>query len=115
MQVIRLSRPGKPRNIFQKLLEIILATRLELKFSKEEILKMYAAHAPFGGNVVGIEAAAWRYFGCRLQDLSWGESALLAVLPNTPATVFPGRRENCFGIKGTGSWKNYTETEKWIR
>ncbi|MGB9747356.1 MAG: penicillin-binding protein 1C [Bacteroidales bacterium] len=93
MQVIRLSRPGKPRNIFQKLLEIILATRLELKFSKEEILKMYAAHAPFGGNVVGIEAAAWRYFGCRLQDLSWGESALLAILPNTPATVFPGRRE----------------------
>jgi len=93
MQVIRLSRPGKPRNIFQKAIEIILATRLELKYSKEEILRMYAAHAPFGGNVVGIEAAAWRYFGCRLQDLSWGESALLAVLPNTPAKAFPGRRE----------------------
>lgn len=93
MQVIRLSRPGKPRNIFRKVIEIILATRLELKHSKEEILRIYAAHAPLGGNVVGIEAAAWRYFGCRLQDLSWGESAFLAVLPNNPAMIFPGRKE----------------------
>ena len=54
MQVIRLSRKGKPRTVFQKGIEMILATRLELRSSKEEILSLYASHAPFGGNVVGL-------------------------------------------------------------
>lgn len=90
MQVIRMSR-GKDRTIGQKLAEAILATRLELCHSKEEILAMYAAHAPFGGNVVGLEAASWRYFGHPPQELSWGEAATLAVLPNAPAEIHPGR------------------------
>ena len=63
MQVIRLSRKGKPRTVFEKLIEIILATRLEIKYSKSSILALYAANAPFGGNVVGLDAASWRYFG----------------------------------------------------
>ncbi len=91
MQVIRLSRKNKSRNIIEKLIEVVLATRLELRYSKQEILKLYASHAPFGGNVVGIEAACWRYFGRSLHDLSWGEAALLAVLPNAPALLHPGR------------------------
>jgi penicillin-binding protein 1C len=91
MQVIRLSRKGKPRTIFQKLIEIVLATRLELRYSKEEILGLYASHAPFGGNVVGLEAACWRYFGRDPQELSWGEAALLAVLPNAPSLIHPGK------------------------
>ena len=62
-QVIRLSRKGKGRTYFEKVIEIILATRLELGYSKDEILELYAAHAPFGGNVVGLEMASWRYFG----------------------------------------------------
>ncbi len=91
MQVIRLSRPDAPRNIPEKLLEAVLATRLELRHSKNKILLLYASNAPFGGNVVGIEAAAWRYFGRRAEDLSWAESAMLAVLPNSPALIHPGR------------------------
>src|SRR5687768_10050725 len=91
MQVIRLSRKGKSRTIFQKLIEIVLATRLELRYSKEEILGLYASHAPFGGNVVGLEAACWRYFGRDPQELSWGEAALLAVLPNAPSLIHPGK------------------------
>jgi penicillin-binding protein 1C len=91
MQVIRLSRKGKPRTIFQKLTELVLATRLELRYSKQEILALYAAHAPFGGNVVGLDAACWRYFGRSPQQLSWGEAALLAVLPNAPSLIHPGR------------------------
>ena len=55
MQVIRLSRKGKPRNIYQKLVEIILAIRLELTNSKKHILSLYASNAPFGGNVVGLK------------------------------------------------------------
>ena len=91
MQVIRISRKGKSRSIFQKMIEIIQATRLEIKFSKENILSLYASHAPFGGNVVGIDAASWRYFGKKPQLLSWAEAATLAVLPNSPALIHPGR------------------------
>ncbi|RAV99396.1 penicillin-binding protein 1C [Pseudochryseolinea flava] len=94
MQVIRLSRKGKSRNIFEKAIEMVLATRLELRCSKEEILRLYAAHAPFGGNVVGVDAACWRYFGRSAKDLSWGEAALLAVLPNSPSLIHPGKNRD---------------------
>lgn len=94
MQVIRLSRKGKSRNIKEKVVELILATRLELRYTKDEILSLYAANAPFGGNVVGIEAAAWRYYGRSGQDLSWGEAATLAVLPNSPSIIHPGRNRD---------------------
>lgn len=94
MQVIRLSRQGKQRTIFEKFYEIILAFRLELSYSKQEILNMYVSHAPFGGNVVGLEAASWRYFNRPAYMLSWGEAAALAVLPNAPALVFPGKNEH---------------------
>lgn len=91
MQLIRLSRNGQPRTVWEKVKEIILATRLELAYSKAEILALYAAHAPFGGNTVGLEAAAWRYYGRQPEQLSWGETATLAVLPNSPALVYPGK------------------------
>lgn len=91
MQVIRLSRKGKSRTVFEKIIEIFLATRLELTYSKEEILKLYATYAPFGGNVVGLETAAWRYFGRAPQLLTWSEHATLAVLPNAPSLIHFGR------------------------
>lgn len=98
MQVIRMSR-GRKRDIFQKAIEAIMATRLELRCSKDEILAMYAAHAPFGGNVVGIEAASWRYFGRSPEDLSWSEAATLAVLPNSPALIHPGKNRDALKRK----------------
>lgn len=91
MQTIRLMRKGKPRTILEKLYEIWLALRLECRYSKNEILALYASHAPFGGNVVGLDAAAWRYYGRSADNLSWAETAALAVLPNAPALIFPGR------------------------
>jgi penicillin-binding protein 1C len=93
MQVIRLSGERKPRTILLKIIEMVQTLRLELAYSKGEILALYAAHAPFGGNVVGLEAASWRYFGCPASQLSWGESAGLAVLPNSPTQIFPGKNE----------------------
>ncbi|MFZ0597565.1 MAG: penicillin-binding protein 1C, partial [Flavobacterium sp.] len=92
-QVIRLSRKGKGRTYFEKFIEIILSTRLELGYSKNEILELYAAHAPFGGNVVGLEMAAWRYFGVQSNQLSWAENATLAVLPNAPSLIYPGKNQ----------------------
>ncbi len=91
MQVIRLARGNPPRTLWEKVVEMFMATRLELTHSKREILSLYAAYAPFGGNVVGLEAACWRYFGKAPEALSWAEAATLAVLPNSPALIHPGR------------------------
>jgi len=91
-QVIRLSR-NKERSYIEKFIELVLATRLEFRQSKEDILKLYASHAPYGGNVVGLDAAAWRYFGLQPHQLSWAESATLAVLPNAPSLIYPGKNQ----------------------
>jgi penicillin-binding protein 1C len=99
MQVIRLAGKQPPRTWFQKIKEALLAVRAELRFSKREILALYAAHAPFGGNVVGLEAACWRYFQRPADELSWGEAALLAVLPNHPALIHPGRNRAALTAK----------------
>lgn len=90
MQVIRLAYQKK-RTFWQKLKEIFLATCLEFTYSKKEILALYAANAPFGSNIIGIEAASWRYYGRPPQQLSWGEMATLAVLPNSPSLIRPGK------------------------
>ncbi|WP_316788445.1 penicillin-binding protein 1C [Pedobacter frigoris] len=90
MQVVRLYR-RESRTMLQKLIEVLLAFRLEFSNSKQDILKLYAANAPFGSNVVGLDAAAWRYFGRSAKSLSWGEMATLAVLPNSPSLVHPGK------------------------
>lgn len=86
-QVIRLYRQNKRRTYSEKLVEIILASRLEFRYSKAKILALYASHAPFGGNSVGLDAASWRYFGREPHELSWAESATLAVLPNAPGLI----------------------------
>ena len=86
-QVIRLSRKNKRRTYFEKLKELILATRLEFRYSKDKIVSLYASHAPFGGNIVGLDAASWRYFAQEPENLSWAENATLAVLPNAPGLI----------------------------
>ncbi len=91
MQLIRISRKGKGRTVYQKIVEIIKSFRLELGYSKKEILALYASHAPFGGNVVGLEAASWRFFGRSASELSWAEASTLAVLPNAPSLIYPGK------------------------
>ncbi|MGY5353970.1 penicillin-binding protein 1C [Wenyingzhuangia sp. IMCC45467] len=91
-QVIRLSR-NQRRTYTEKLIELIWATRLEFSKSKEEILNLYVHHAPYGGNVVGLEMASWKYFGTSPNKLSWAESATLAVLPNAPSLIFPGKNK----------------------
>jgi penicillin-binding protein 1C len=93
MQVIRLATKHN-RNIWNKLKEIFMAMRLELSYSKSGILALYTSNAPFGTNVIGLDAASWRYFGRSPDKLSWGEMAAMAVLPNSPSLVHPGRNRN---------------------
>lgn len=99
MQVMRLSQKNKERTVWNKIKESLLALRLEFSYSKNEILALYASHAPFGSNVVGLDAAAWRYFGRGPEKLSWSEMATLAVLPNAPALVHPGRNRDALLAK----------------
>ncbi len=91
MQVIRLYKQNNKRSILNKISESILAVRLECSYSKKTILALYASNAPFGSNVVGLDAAAWRYYGRSAALLTWGEMAALAVLPNAPSLVHPGK------------------------
>jgi penicillin-binding protein 1C len=93
MQVARISRQGKPRTYAEKFIEMLSALKLELFSSKKSILLMYISNAPFGGNTVGLEAAAWRYTGKSSDDLTWAEATALAILPNSPSLVFPGRNQ----------------------
>lgn len=91
MQLMRISREGKSRTFLEKGIEIYQATRAEWRYSKDEILALYASNAPMGGNVVGLDAASWRYFGRPSDKLTWAESATLAVLPNSPGLIHPGK------------------------
>ena len=91
MQVVRLFRDNPPRTIWEKIKELVLTIRLEQSYSKKEILELYATHAPFGGNVVGLQAASLKYFNRSPKELSWAEAALLAVLPNAPSLIYPGK------------------------
>lgn len=99
MQVARMAGNGRKRTIGNKLIEILSALKLELFYSKKSILSLYASNAPFGGNMVGIDAACWRYFGHDPSTLSWAEAATLAVLPNAPSLIFPGTNDQKLKIK----------------
>ena len=91
MQLIRLARKGQPRTYREKIIEWATAVRLTVQYRKSTVLKEYLSRAPFGGNVVGLASASWRYFRKAPHLLSWGEAAMLAVLPNDPALIHPGR------------------------
>lgn len=93
MQTIKLLYQNK-RTYFNKINEMILALRLESLYSKDEILEMYFNNAPYGGNIIGVAAASLLYFQKNPKDLTWGESALLAVLPHSPGLINIGRNNH---------------------
>lgn len=99
MQDIRLRSNHSKRSVWNKLIEIFWAVGLELKWSKRHIINDYVSRAPFGTNIIGIEAASWRYFDKPSYKLSWAEAACLAVLPNSPAIIHPGKNRNILMAK----------------
>jgi len=111
-QVMRLAHKNQKRSYFQKLIETFQSTRLEAKYSKEKILNLYSSHAPFGSNVVGLSAASWRYFGIPAEELSWGQSATLAVLPNAPSLIYPGKNEEALKAKRDALLKKLFDKNK---
>jgi penicillin-binding protein 1C len=111
MQVSRLSQGNRPRTYPEKIIEMLSAVKLEIFRSKKEILTMYTANAPFGGNIVGLEAATWRYTGKSAADITWAEAAALAVLPNSPALVFPGKNQQVLKSRRDALLKKLYERE----
>lgn len=112
MQTVRLMRKNPPRTFFQKIIEALWATRLEFSASKDEILRYYVTYAPFGGNVVGLETASWRYYGKPSFELTWAQTATIAVLPNAPSLIFPGKNHALLLKKRNRLLKRLLESEK---
>ncbi|WP_371815119.1 penicillin-binding protein 1C [Bradyrhizobium sp. CCBAU 51753] len=84
MQLARLMEPRQQRSLYAKLRQMVRAVELEQQLSKEEILDLYLALAPFGGNLEGVRAASIAYFGKEPKRLSLAEAALLVALPQSP-------------------------------
>ena len=79
------------RGGLEKAREAVYALRLEHRMSKDEILSAYLAEAPYGGSVVGADAAAMTYFGIEVSQLSWAQAAYLAAVPQRPTRFDPRR------------------------
>jgi len=90
MQLYRLGHPAR-RSVWAKVIQAVRAEQIERRVSKRAILTDYLNAAPFGANLVGAGAASWRYFGRPCGDLSLGEAALLAGLPQNPNGYRPDR------------------------
>ena len=84
MQLARLMEPRRQRSIYAKLRQIVRAIEIERQMNKEQILDLYLAMAPYGGNLEGIRAASIAYFGKEPKRLSLSEAALLVALPQSP-------------------------------
>jgi len=82
------------KTIERKIKEWVLTYKIEQKFSKDEILKMYLNEIPYGSVIYGIEAASETFFGKPAKDLTVEESALLAALPQSPTTLSPYKKDN---------------------
>jgi 1A family penicillin-binding protein len=77
------------RTIERKLKELVLATMVEHKYTKEEILELYFNNIPYGGTAWGVQSASHKYFGKNVWDLDLAEATMLAGLPNAPTAYSP--------------------------
>lgn len=90
-QLARRQYLSRERTLERKLKEMIIALAMEEAFAKEEILEAYLNTVFLGNRSYGIHAAAWNYFGKKLEDLKWAEVAMLAGLPKAPSRFAPHR------------------------
>ncbi len=91
MQVARLLEPRRNRSLHTKFRQMVRAVQLEHALNKDEILSLYLTLAPYGGNLEGIRAASFAYFGREPRRLTLGETALLVALPQSPEFRRPDR------------------------
>lgn len=90
-QLARNAFLSQEQTLKRKLLEVILALKIEQEYTKKEILEMYMNQIYFGQGCYGIETASRVYFGKEVKDLTLPQCALLAGLPNSPNYYSPFR------------------------
>lgn len=90
MQVCRMLEP-KERNLLSKIKEALGAIYLVTHYGHDQVLNMYLTLAPFGGNLEGVSAASYRYFGHSPKVLTPAQAALLVALPRAPESMRPDR------------------------
>lgn len=112
MQVIRLLEP-RERTVGSKIVESFRALQLEWDFSKDEILSMYLDLIPYGSNIEGVQAASWIYFGRQALLISDAQIATLAVIPNKPTSLRPGKNNNLL-LQQRNKWLQRFNEEKLI-
>lgn len=88
-QLVKNALLSQERTLPRKMKEAVLATQIERKYSKNEILLMYLNEAPYGGTAVGVKAAAQNYFNKDVKNLNLVESVVLAGLPQSPSYYSP--------------------------
>ncbi len=93
MQVVKIVEP-KRRTYINKIIEVLKAIQLELNYSKDEILNIYFNKAPYGGNIEGLRAASYFYYGKELKQLSISEMAILTTIPKNPNINRPDKQIN---------------------
>ncbi len=95
MQAARLLEPHQfqrgPRGLLTKAIQSARALQLEWRYSKREVLAIYLTLAPMGGNLEGVRAASFAYFGKEPRQLSAAEAALLVAIPQSPERRRPER------------------------
>lgn len=88
MQLVKQQSPT-PRTLTGKAQQALMALRLDNAVTKEAILEAYLNTAPYGGNIVGVEAASRRYFGKSCMELTLPEAAMLTGIPKSPLAFDP--------------------------
>jgi penicillin-binding protein 1A len=92
-QLVKMTFLTPEKTIKRKVQEVYLAWKVERIYTKEEILEFYLNRVPYDFNASGIEAAAQTFFGKTIADVTLGEAAILAGVPNLPARYSPFRNE----------------------
>ena len=110
MQVARMLQP-KGRTYSNKIVEMFRATQLEMHYSKDEILQMYLNLVPYGGNIEGIKAASILYFGRMPDKLSLAQITTLAVIPNRPVSLKPGKKNDAV-VDARNKWLKKMQHDK---
>ncbi len=110
MQVARMLEP-KPRTFGNKIFEVFRALQLEWHYTKDEILEMYLSYLPYGGNIEGVKAASYIYFGRPPEKLSLAQATLLTVIPNRPNSLrLDTRRDQA--RRERDRWLRYFDNEE---
>lgn len=113
-ELVKIALLNSERTVFRKYQEVVLATELNRRFTKDDILEMYLNSVYFGEGAFGIENAAQAYFGIPAKDLSLGQSALLIGLLPAPSAYSPLSNDPEIALKKQRQVLNALVEEKYI-